>query len=99
MSPVLNRTVSGHFFVGGAFEEFVDVGLVGLGLFGGEATKFREDARSDANGDQMLGIARDWAAYAAGATELLVSSFRNIGKVQLAIRHIPGALCALPGAR
>jgi len=77
----------------------MDVSLVGLGLFGGEAAKFREDARSDADGDQMLGIARDGTADAAGATELLVSGFRNIGKIQLAIRHIPGALCALPGAR
>jgi hypothetical protein len=37
--------------LGGAFEEFVDVGLVGLGLFDGEAAELREDARGDADGD------------------------------------------------
>ncbi len=63
------------------------VGLVGLGLFGGEAAESREDARRDADGDQMLGIARNGAAYAAGATELLVCSFRNVPKVQPSIRQ------------
>jgi len=33
------------------------------------------------------------------AAQLLVRGFRNIGKVQLTIRHMPDALCALPGAR
>jgi hypothetical protein len=99
VSPGLNRSVSGHFFVGGAFEEFVEVRLVGLGLFGGEAAESREDARSDADGDQMFGVAGHRAAHAAGAAELLVSGFRNIGKVQLAIRYLRGVLCALPDAR
>jgi len=36
----------------GALEEFVDEGLIGLGLFGGEAAKLGEETRSDADGNE-----------------------------------------------
>ncbi len=39
----------------------MDVGLVGLGLFGGEEAEFGENARSDADGDQLFSV----AAYGA----------------------------------
>ena len=77
----------------------MDECLIGFGLFGGHAAELREKARGDTDGNQMLGVAGNGAADATGAAELLVGGFRNIGKVQLAIRHILGALYALPGAR
>ena len=83
----------------GAFEDFVDVSLVGLGFFGGELAKLVEDARRDADSDQMFGIAGNRAAYTAGAPELLVSGFRDIGEVQLAIRNILDVLYVSPDAR
>jgi hypothetical protein len=42
-------------FVGMAFEDLVDVGLIGIRFLGGEAAKFGEDARGDANGDELVG--------------------------------------------
>ena len=44
------------------------VGLVGLRFLSGEATKFVKDLRSDADGDQMFGVAGDRTTNAAGAT-------------------------------
>jgi hypothetical protein len=70
-----------------AFEDFVYVGLVGLRFLSGEATKFVKDLRSDADGDQMFGVAGDRTTNAAGARGLFVGGFRNIGKVQMAIRQ------------
>lgn len=59
----------------------MDVGLVGLRFLSGEATKLVKDPRSDTDGDQMFGVAGDRTANAASAPELLVSGFRDIGKV------------------
>lgn len=77
----------------------MDVSLVGLGLFSGKAAQLRENARCDADGDQLFGIASNGAAHAAGAAELLVSGFGDIGKIQLAIRNILDVLCASLAAR
>ena len=65
----------------------MDVGLVGLRFLSGEATKLVKDPRSDADGDQMFGVASNRPAYAAGAPELFVSGLGDIGEVQLAIRQ------------
>lgn len=91
--------VLGDFFAGGAFEEFVDESLIGLGLFGGHAAKLIQETWGDTDGNQVLGVTGDGAADATGAEELLVGCFRNIGKVQLAIGRILDALYALPVAR
>jgi hypothetical protein len=40
----------------GALEEFVDQSLIGLGLLGGRAAKLGEEARSDADGDELFGV-------------------------------------------
>ena len=76
----------------------MDEGLVGLGLFSGHAAEAREKARGDADSDQLLGVASNRASDAAGAAELLIGGFRNIGEIQLAIRNILDALCASPDA-
>src|SRR5271163_3405452 len=44
-------------FGGGFFEEFVDQGLVGLGLLGGHAAELAEKFWGDADGDELLGVA------------------------------------------
>jgi hypothetical protein len=95
---VLIRT-SGDILAGSAFEEFVDEGLIGLGLFGGHAAELGEKARGDADGNQVFGVTRNGAADAPCTAELLVGGLGNIGKVELAIGQILHVLCALPGAR
>jgi len=77
----------------------VDVGLVGLGFLSGEAAEAGEKARRDADSDQLLRITGDGAADAASSTELFISGFWNVGEVQLAIRNILDAPCALLAAR
>jgi hypothetical protein len=94
-----DRRISGYLFVGGAFQEFVDECLIGLRLFSSQSAELGEKPRSNADGNQLLGVTGHGPADAARAAELLVGGFRNIGKVQPAIRHMPDALCALPGAR
>jgi hypothetical protein len=91
--------ISGHFLAGGSFEKFVDECLIGLRLFGSQTAELGEKPRRNADGNQLLGVACHRPADAPRAAELLVGGFRNIGKVQLAIRHMPDVLYALPGAR
>src|SRR5271168_1105546 len=62
----------GRIFVGVAFEDFVDVGLVGLGLFGGEAAEFGQETWIDSGGDPLFGVVGRRAAHAAGAPQLFV---------------------------
>lgn len=59
----------------------MDVGLVGLGLFRGEATEFGEKTRSDADRDPLPRVAARRMADAVGAAKLAVTGFWNIGKV------------------
>src|SRR5260370_1340163 len=73
--------------------------LIGLRMFGGQAAELGEEPRGNADGKQLFGITGDGPAHAARAAQLLVRGFRNIGKIQPAIRHMPDALYALPGAR
>lgn len=77
----------------------MDVGLVGLGLFGGEAAEPRENPRSDADGDQLFGIAGNGAAHAAGAAKFGIRRLGDVGKVDLAVRDMLGAPCGSRGAR
>lgn len=86
-------------FAGGFFEEFVDQGLVGLGLFGGHVAELAEKFRGDANGDELLGVAGGRAADSASAAEFGGGRFRDVREVELAIRYRLCALCASPGAR
>ena len=62
--------VSGNLPVRCALEEFVDEGLIGLGLFGRETADPREKTRSDANGDQPLGVPALGSAHAASTFQL-----------------------------
>lgn len=87
----------GDFLAGSLFEEFVDVGLVGLVLFGGEAPEAREHLRRDPNGDQLFSVSSRWAPDTASTPELSNCRFGNIPQVEHAIRHMPRVLCALPG--
>lgn len=64
----------------------------------------RSQARGDADGDELFGVAGGGTADAAGAVEpraaqLLVGGFRDIGKVESAIGNIFHALCESSGAR
>jgi len=86
-------------FAGGFFEQIVNQGLVGLGLFGGHAAKLAEQLGGDADGDELLGVAGGGASDTAGAAELGIGGFGNIGEIDAAIRNRLCALCVLPGAR
>jgi len=61
----------------GSFEQFVDHGLIGLLALAREA----EEARVDADGDELFGVRRFGAADAAGAFELGVGGFRYVREV------------------
>ena len=91
--------LSGNFLVGGAFEDFVDVGLVGLRFLGGQAAELVEDPRGDADGDQVFGVASNRAAYAAGAAEFSVRGLGNIGKIDLTVRDMLRVPYGSRGAR
>jgi hypothetical protein len=93
MSGGLGNSASGF------FEKFVDEGLVGFGLLGGHAAELTEQLRGDANGDELLRVSRSRAADSAGAAQLGIGRFRNVGEIELAIRRRLGALCVSPGAR
>jgi hypothetical protein len=86
-------------FAGGFFEEFVDEGLVGLGLLGGHAAELAEELRGDANGDELFGVSRNGAADSTSAAQFGICRFGNAGEVELAIRHRLGVLCGPPGER
>ena len=75
----------------------MNVGLVGLVLFGGEAAEAREHLRRDPDGDQLFSVSSRWAPDTASTAELSICRFGNIRQVEHAIRHMPRVLCALPG--
>jgi hypothetical protein len=50
----------------------VDVGLVGLVLFGGEAAEAREHLRRDPDGDQLFSVSGRWAPDTASTAELSI---------------------------
>ncbi len=85
----------------------MDVGLVRLVLFGGEAAELGEQARGDADGDELFGVTGAGASDAAGTPEFLVGGFGNVGEINwtlfptsgAAIRRMLSALCGLPAAR
>jgi len=77
----------------------VDHGLVGLLALAGEAAEAREEARVDANGDELFGVGRLGAAGSAGAFELGAGGFRNVGEINPGVRNRPRAFCGSPGAR
>src|SRR5260370_5062345 len=76
-----------RYFLRGALEEFVDQSLIRLGLLGGEAAKLGEETRSDADGDELFGVAGSWSADAAGAAELFAGRLRDFGEGDPAIRY------------
>lgn len=73
--------------------------LIGFRLFGGEAAELGEQPWGNADSNQLLGVPSHGPSHPPGAAELFVGGFRNIRKVQPAIRHMLGVLCALLGAR
>jgi len=86
-------------FAGGFFEEFVDQGLVGFGLFGGHAAELAEKFRGDADGDELFGVAGGGAADAAGAAEFGGGGCGDVREIEFAIRYRLGAPGAPPGVR
>ena len=86
-------------FAGGFFEEFVDEGLVGLGLLGGHTAEPAEQFRGDANGDELFSVSRSGAADSTGAAQFAIARFGNVGEIELAIRHRLAVLCGSPGER
>jgi hypothetical protein len=56
----------------------VDVGLVGLVLFGGEAAEAREHLRRDPDGDQLFSVSSRWAPDTASTAELSICRFGDI---------------------
>ena len=79
-----------HALAGGAVEEFVDEGLVGFGLFGGEAAEAVEESGVDANGDELFGVGGFGAADAAGAFQFRGGGFGNVTEVDAAPGSIIG---------
>jgi hypothetical protein len=77
----------------------VDHGLVGLLALAGKAAEAREEARVDANGDELFGVGRFGAADSAGAFELGVGGFRDVREINPGVRNRPRALCGSPGER
>lgn len=86
-------------FAGGFFEEFVDKGLVGLGLFGGHAAELAEKFWGDADGNELFGVAGGRAADSSRAAEFGGRRFGNVREIEPAIPHRLGALCAWPAVR
>jgi hypothetical protein len=86
--------------LGGAFEEFVDQSLIGLGLLGGEAAKLGEETRRDANGNELFGVAGARAADTAGAAASLRSERKASGakapELQGEVEGRGGRLCRSP---
>ena len=89
----------GHFPSGGFLEQFVDEGLVGLRLLGGEAADLRQQSWLNADRDELLGAAGPGPSNSAGALQFLVGGFRNVGEINAAIRHMLCALCGSPAVR
>jgi hypothetical protein len=81
-------------FAGSALQKFVDEGLVGLCLLGSQAAELSEKPRSNADGNQLLGVAGQGPAHATRAAELLVSGFRSVPSEHInatvANRELPG---------
>ena len=88
-----------RYLLRGALKEFMDQSLIGLGLLRGEAAKLGEEARGDADGDQLFRTSGHGPANAASLAEFFAGGLRNIGEVDLAIRHRLCALCGSLGAR
>lgn len=84
--------------IGGALEQFVNQGLVWLGLSGGQAAETSEQTGIDANRDELLGMAGFRTAYAAGALEFFRGRLRNAGEINPPIRNMPCAPCGSLGA-
>jgi len=59
-------------FAGGAFEEFMNQGLIGFGLFCGQAAQLSQETRSDADGYELLGVSGFRPADAPGTAKLLI---------------------------
>jgi hypothetical protein len=70
---------SGH-FAGGLFEQFVDERLVGLGLPGGHAAELMEQARRDADGNELFSVAGGGPTYATRLAKLFVRGLRDVGE-------------------
>lgn len=69
----------------------MDEGLVGFGLFGGEAAEAVEERGVDANGDELFGVGRFGAADAAGALQLCSGGFGDVAEVDAAPGSFIGA--------
>lgn len=84
---------------GGFFEQVVNQGLVGFGLFRGHATELAQQLWGNADCYELFGVAGGWASDAAGAAQFRIGGFRDVGEVEAAIRNIRCVPCASPGAR
>lgn len=73
----------------------MDERLVGLGLLGSEPPESRQQSRRNANGDELLGVARLRAADAPRPPQLFIRGFRNVAEINAAIRR---RLCAPSGS-
>lgn len=86
-------------FAGGFFEQFVDERLVGLGLPGSHAAELMEQARRDADSNELFGVAARRPAHATRAAKLFFRGLWDAGEVEAAIRNRRGALYASLGVR
>jgi hypothetical protein len=75
-------------FAGGFFEEFVDKGLVGFGLFGGHAAELAEKFWGDTDGDELFRVAGGGAADSASAAEFGWGRFGDV-RSRIKSRAVP----------
>ena len=99
---------SGHFSFCGTLQQLMNQRLVGLRLPRGQAAELRQQARGDANGDELLGMAGlrsaqtgpgRGTAHADCAAEFLVGGLRDVREVNLSVGNTLCAPCGLRGAR
>ena len=86
-----------------ALQQLVNQRLIWLGLPGGEAAELSEQSRSDANRDELFGVAglrsAGRTAHASCAAQFFGGGLRDVRKIDAAICNTPCALCGWRGAR
>ena len=77
----------------------MDHGLVGFVAAVRKPAETSEQARMNADGDELFCLGGFGAADTAGALQLGVSGLGDIGKINLTVGNKPDAPCGSPGGR
>ena len=85
--------------LGRLFQDFVNECLIGHRAARRAPADIGEQARRNADGDELFCLARAGPADAAGSFEFSVRCLRDVGKIDSAIRHMLSALSGSPVTR